>query len=157
MKNVFKVLLAMLLLGMVTPYQVRAEISKAAAENSSQQQKERLLRGLVTDKDGLPLPGVAVQVKGTTQGTTTNGDGEYYIMVKGVENPVLVFSFIGMETQEIPFEKGKHRINVVLEESQQVMEEVVVNGIFTRKAESFTGSAKTFKKDELKRMGNGNV
>ena len=157
MKNVFKVLLAMLLLGMVTPYQVRAEISKAAAENSSQQQKERLLRGLVTDKDGFPLPGVAVQVKGTTQGTTTNGDGEYYIMVKGVENPVLVFSFIGMETQEIPFEKGKHRINVVLEESQQVMEEVVVNGIFTRKAESFTGSAKTFKKDELKRMGNGNV
>ena len=94
MKNVFKVLLAMLLLGMVTPYQVRAEISKVAAENSSQQQKERLLRGLVTDKDGLPLPGVTVQVKGTTQGTTTNGDGEYYIMVKGVENPVLVFSFI---------------------------------------------------------------
>ena len=157
MKNVFKVLLAMLLLGMVTPYQVRAEISKAAAENSSQQQKERLLRGLVTDKDGLPLPGVAVQVKGTTQGTTTDGDGEYYIMVKGVENPVLVFSFIGMETQEKPFEKGKHRINVVLEESQQVMEEVVVNGIYTRKAESFTGSAKTFKKDELKRVGNGNI
>lgn len=157
MKNVFKVLLAMLLLGMVTPYQVRAEISKAAAENSSQQQKERLLRGLVTDKDGLPLPGVTVQVKGTTQGTTTNGDGEYYIMVKGVENPVLVFSFIGMETQEKPFEKGKHRINVVLEESQQVMEEVVVNGIYTRKAESFTGSAKTFKKDELKRVGNGNI
>ena len=106
MKNVFKVLLAMLLLGMVTPYQVRAEISKAAAENSSQQQKERLLRGLVTDKDGLPLPGVTVQVKGTTQGTTTDGEGEYYIMVKGVENPVLVFSFIGMETQEIPFEKA---------------------------------------------------
>ena len=157
MKNVFKVLLAMLLLGMVTPYQVRAEISKAAAENSSQQQKERLLRGLVTDKDGLPLPGVTVQVKGTTQGTTTDGEGEYYIMVKGVENPVLVFSFIGMETQEIPFEKGKHRINVVLQESQQIMEEVVVNGIFTRKAESFTGSAKTFKKDELKRVGNGNI
>ena len=78
-------------------------------------------------------------------------------MVKGVENPVLIFSFIGMETQEIPFEKGKHRINVVLQESQQIMEEVVVNGIFTRKAESFTGSAKTFKKDELKRVGNGNI
>ena len=157
MKNVFKVILAMLLLGIISPCQVKAEVSKVAAEKSSQQQKERLLRGSVTDKEGYPLPGVAVQVKGTTQGTTTNEDGEYYIMVKGVENPVLVFSFIGMETQEIPFEKGKHRINVVLQESQQVMEEVVVNGIFTRKAESFTGSAKTFKKDELKRMGNGNV
>lgn len=157
MKNVFKVILAMLLLGIISPCQVKAEVSKVAAEKSSQQQKERLLRGSVTDKEGYPLPGVAVQVKGTTQGTTTNEDGEYYIMVKDVENPVLVFSFIGMETQEIPFEKGKHRINVVLQESQQVMEEVVVNGIFTRKAESFTGSAKTFKKDELKRMGNGNV
>lgn len=124
---------------------------------SLQQQKELLLRGLVTDKEGLPLPGVTVQVKGTSQGTTTNADGEYYIMVKGVENPILVFSFIGMESQEIAYEKGKHRINVTLQESQQVMEEVVVNGIYTRKAESFTGSAKTFKKDDLKRVGNGNI
>ena len=123
----------------------------------AQQQKDRLLRGTVTDKEGLPLPGVAVQVKGTSQGVTTNADGEYYIMVKGVENPVLVFSFVGMETKEVPFEKGKHVIDVTLQESQQVLEEVVVNGIYTRKAESFTGSAKTFKKDDLKRVGNGNI
>lgn len=58
---------------------------------SSQQQKERLLRGTVTDKTGQPLPGVAVQVKGTDQGVITNAEGEYYIMVKGVETPVLVF------------------------------------------------------------------
>ena len=121
------------------------------------QQKELLVRGTVKDKDGIALPGVTVQVKGTTQGTTTDEDGEYYIMIKNVEKPILVFSFIGMETVEVPFEKGKHRINVTLSESQQVMDEVVVNGIFTRKAESFTGSAKTFKKDELKRVGNGNV
>ena len=94
----------------------------------SQQQKELLLRGLVTDKDGTSLPGVAVQVKGTSQGTTTNADGEYYIMVKGVEAPVLVFSFVGMETLEVPYQKGRHRINVTLQESQQVMEEVVVTG-----------------------------
>ena len=109
------------------------------------QQKELLLRGSVKDKEGFPLPGVAVQVKGTSQGTTTDADGEYYIMVKGVEKPVLVFSFIGMETQEVPFEKGKHRINVTLKESQQVMDEVVVTGIFNRNKESFTGSATTFK------------
>ena len=123
----------------------------------SQQQKELLLRGSVKDKDGLPLPGVAVQVKGTTQGTTTDADGEYYIMVKGVEKPILVFSFIGMETQEIPFEKGKHRIHVVMQESQQVMEEVVVTGIFNRNKESFTGSATTFKAGELKLVGNQNL
>ena len=121
------------------------------------QQKELLLRGSVKDKEGFPLPGVAVQVKGTSQGTTTDADGEYYIMVKGVEKPILVFSFIGMETQEVPFEKGKHRINVTLKESQQVMDEVVVTGIFNRNKESFTGSATTFKAGELKLVGNQNV
>ena len=139
---------------------LQAAISGKAVENSLEQgsqQKERLLRGTVTDKSGQALPGVAVQVKGTDQGAITNADGEYYIMVKGVENPVLVFSFIGMETQEVKFQKGKHRINVVLEESKQEMEEVVVTGIYTRKAESFTGSMATFKKEELKAVGNQNV
>lgn len=103
------------------------KVEKTYAQNSLQQ-KELLLRGLVTDKDGLPLPGVAVSIKGTTQGTTTDANGEYYIMVKNVEKPTLVFSFVGMETQEIPYERGKHRINVTMQESQQLIEEVVVTG-----------------------------
>ena len=122
-------------------------------ERNSQQQKELLLRGSVKDADGFPLPGVAVQVKGTSQGTTTDADGEYYIMVKGVEKPVLVFSFIGMETQEVPFEKGKHRINVTMKEAQQELEEVVVTGIVTKNKNSFTGSASTFTGDELRAVG----
>lgn len=124
---------------------------------NARKQNEVLLRGSVKDKDGLPLPGVAVQVKGTTQGVTTDMEGEYYIMAKGVEKPVLVFSFVGMETQEVAFEKGKHVINIKMQESQQLMEEVVVTGIFNRKAESFTGSATTFNDKELKRIGNNNV
>ena len=97
-------------------------------KQSSQQQREVLVRGVVTDKDGMPLSGATIQVKGTTQGATSDANGEYYIMIKGVENPVLVFSFIGMETQEIPYERGKHRMNVTLQESHQVIEEVVVTG-----------------------------
>ena len=122
-------------------------------ERNSQQQKELLLRGSVKDADGFPLPGVAVQVKGTSQGTTTDADGEYYIMVKGVEKPVLVFSFIGMATQEVPYEKGKHRINVTMKEAQQELEEVVVTGIVTKNKNSFTGSASTFTGDELRAVG----
>lgn len=116
---------------------------------SSQQQKERLLRGTVTDKTGQPLPGVAVQVKGTDQGVITNAEGEYYIMVKGVETPVLVFSFVGMETQEVAFQKGKHEINVKMQESQQQLEEVVVTGIFKKAKESYTGAVSTISKEEL--------
>jgi TonB-dependent SusC/RagA subfamily outer membrane receptor len=119
--------------------------------------KELLIRGSVKDADGFPLPGVTVQIKGTNQGTTTDADGEYYIMVKNVEKPILVFSFIGMETQEVKFQKGKHRIDVVLVESQQEMQEVVVNGIYTRNIESFTGSVATFKGDDLKLIGPQNV
>ena len=128
-----------------------------AMYEQSQQQKELLLRGVVTDKEGIPLPGVAVQVKGTTQGVTTNEEGEYFIMVKGVENPVLVFSFIGMETQEVPYKKGKHRINVKMLESQQEMDEVMVTGIYARKKESFTGSSQTYTSNELKMVGNQNL
>ena len=156
MKNVFKMTLVMLLFGILCPYQVKAEGNGNSVEKI-QQSTERLFRGVVTDQSGLPLPGVAIQVKGTKQGVTTDMNGEYYILVKGVENPVLVFSFVGMETQEVPYKKGQNRVNVTLKESQQLMEEVVVNGIYTRKAESFTGSAKTFKKDDLKRVGNGNI
>lgn len=156
MKNVFLMTLVMLLFGILCPYQVKAEGNGNSVEKI-QQSTERLFRGVVTDQSGFPLPGVAIQVKGTQQGVTTDMNGEYYILVKGVENPVLVFSFVGMETQEVPYKKGQNRVNVTLKESQQMMEEVVVNGIYTRKAESFTGSAKTFKKDELKRVGNGNV
>ena len=156
MKNVLLMTLVMLLFGILCPYQVKAEGNGDSVEKI-QQSTERLFRGVVTDQSGFPLPGVAIQVKGTQQGVTTDMNGEYYILVKGVENPVLVFSFVGMETQEVPYKKGQNRVNVTLKESQQMMEEVVVNGIYTRKAESFTGSAKTFKKDELKRVGNGNV
>ena len=156
MKNVFKMTLVMLLFGILCPYQVKAEGNGNSVEKI-QQSTERLFRGVVTDQSGLPLPGVAIQVKGTKQGVTTDMNGEYYILVKGVENPVLVFSFVGMETQEVPYKKGQNRVNVTLKESQQMMEEVVVNGIYTRKAESFTGSAKTFEKDDLKRVGNGNI
>ena len=120
-------------------------------------QKEILLRGSVKDMDGLPLPGVAVQVKGTTQGVSTDMDGEYYIMIKGVEKPVLVFSFVGMETQEVPFEKGKHRINVVLKEAQQMLDQVVVTGIFKKSKESYTGAVSVITEEELKMVGNKNL
>ena len=148
-----KLCLICLLLAGGSNLSLQANNSGNAVENTmsqgSQQQKDRLLRGKVTDKAGDPLPGVAIQVKGTSQGVTTNADGEYYIMVKGVETPVLVFTFVGMEPQEITFEKGKHVIDVVMQESQQRLDEVVVTGIFKKAKESYTGAVTTVTKDEI--------
>lgn len=148
-----KLCLICLLLAGGSNLSLQAKNSGNAVENTmsqgSQQQKDRLLRGKVTDKAGDPLPGVAIQVKGTSQGVTTNADGEYYIMVKGVETPVLVFTFVGMETQEVSFSKGKHVIDVVMQESQQRLDEVVVTGIFKKAKESYTGAVTTVTKDEI--------
>ncbi len=69
---------------------------------------------------------------------------------------ILVFSFVGMEPLEIAY-KGQSEINVALAPSVTEMAEVVVTGIFTRKADSYTGAVTTIKKEELQRVGNQNV
>lgn len=59
-----------------------------------------IVKGTVTDDSGDILPGVSIVIKGTTQGTITDFDGNFSLEVG--ENNVLVFSFIGFETQEVP-------------------------------------------------------
>ena len=84
-------------------------------------------------------------------------DGNYTITVaEGNEKPVLVFSFVGMNTQEITY-AGKDIINVTLQDEASEIYEVVVTGMFTRKEECLTGAATTFKQEELKRAGNQNL
>ncbi len=104
-------------------------------EKPSQAIKEQTVKGRVMDKDSIPLPGVTVLLKGTSLGVSTNMDGEYTLNFPEMESPVLVFSFVGMKTQEINV-KGKTTVDVVMEEEQTEMDEVVVTGIYTRKKES---------------------
>ena len=119
--------------------------------------EEQVIQGVVKDENGQPLPGVTVLLKGTTLGTATDAEGKWKLVLPGnVQNPVFVFSFVGMETQEIAY-TGQEAIDVTLLADAAEMDEVVVTGMFVRKAESFTGSAKTIMGDELERVGNGNV
>lgn len=97
-----------------------------------------LLSGKVTDDLGTPLPGVSVLIKGTTVGTQTDFDGNYQINAK--TGDILVFSYLGLVTQEITV--GNNRtINVSLEEDINALDEVIVVAYGTAKKESFTGSA----------------
>ena len=114
------------------------------------------LSGVVKDQKGETLPGVTVMIKGTTLGGTTDIDGKYALTVPLSKDMVLVFSFVGMEAQEVAY-KGQSKIDVTLAPSVTEMQEVVVTGIFTRKAESYTGAARTLKKEDLARVGNTNV
>ena len=118
--------------------------------------EEITYKGVVKDSKGEPLPGVAVVVKGTTLGTATDIDGSYKLKMVKNKATVLVFSMIGMKTKEVTV-GDKVEFNIVLEEEASELDEVVVTGIFERKAESFTGSTVSLKNEDLKRVGNANV
>lgn len=104
----------------------------------SQVGQQRTITGKVTDASGQPLPGVTVVVKGTIQGTVTDRDGNYSLSnVPG--DGILVFSFVGMKTQEIVV-AGKTSINVVMTEDVIGIEEVVAIGYGTQSEKTLTGS-----------------
>ncbi len=94
--------------------------------------------GKVTDSSGAPLPGVAVMVKGTTQGTVTDSEGNYSLSGISSEGQ-LVFSFVGMKTQEIAV-AGNPIVNVSLSEETIGVEEVVAIGYGTARKINLTGS-----------------
>ena len=91
-------------------------------------QQQLSVSGKVTDTSGAPLPGVTVVVKGTTNGTITGMDGDYNL-AKVQSDATLVFSFIGMKTQEILI-AGTTTINAVMAEDAIGIEEVVAIGLW---------------------------
>ena len=114
------------------------------------------LQGTVKDKEGNPLPGVSVFIKGTTIGVATDVDGKFKMQLPEMENMVLVFSFTGMKKQEVKYTK-QPVLNIVMEEDVAEMEEVVVNGYFTKNKDSFTGNAVVVSKDELAKVSSNNL
>ena len=100
--------------------------------------QQRTITGRVTDSDnGEPLPSVTVAIKGTTNGTITDTEGNYSIQVKSGD--VLVFSFIGFTTQEVVI-SDQSVINISLESEMIGMNEVVVIGYGEQRKGDLTGS-----------------
>ena len=113
----------------------------------------RQITGIVNDDDGLPLPGVNVIEKETANGTVTNANGQYTITVRNNSAVVLIFSFIGYQSQEIVI-GDLATINIKLNEDSQQIEEVVVVGYGVQKKESIVGAIAQASEQELKRTGN---
>ncbi len=111
--------------------------------------------GTVTDaNDGTPIPGVSVFVKGTTIGTVTMPDGKYSLAVPN-DAPALVFSFVGMTTQEVVY-TGQTTINAVMQSDAVDVGEVVVTGYGVTKKAAFTGAAATLGEDKIVDKSNAN-
>lgn len=130
---------------------------KQQTTESQTPEKKVIYRGVVIDDTDAPLPGVSVTLphsKGT--GVTTDVNGRFEISVsESVHN--LVFSYIGMKTQTVRVKGITKDITVRLESDAVNLKEAVVTGIYTRNAESFTGSMATYTNKELKQVGNLNV
>ena len=131
-------------------------VIKKAEKLIQQQPEERIITGKVMDKKtGAPLPGATIKIKGTTIGTASDIDGKFELTIAG-NVAALEVSFIGYENMEVAVGK-KEYVEVLMVASNAEMEEVVVTGIFTRKADSYTGAVTTIKKEDLQKVGNQNI
>ncbi|MGB5821979.1 MAG: TonB-dependent receptor [Saonia sp.] len=108
--------------------------------------KAQEVSGTVSDASG-PLPGASVVVKGTTNGTQTDFDGNYTLSDVG-SDATLVFSYIGFSTQEIAV-NGQTTINVVLQEDASELDEVVVVGYGTQTRRTAVGAVESVKSEEF--------
>jgi TonB-linked SusC/RagA family outer membrane protein len=116
---------------------------------------QKSITGTVTDDTGQTLPGVTVLIKGTTQGTVTNIDGKFTI-TNAPDDATLVFSFVGMETQEVSIGTNDV-INITLQTSSIGLEEVVAVGYGTKKKINLTGAISVAGSEEIEARPVANV
>jgi len=117
--------------------------------------QEKTISGTVSDENGLPLPGVNIIVKSTTNGTQTDFDGNYSISAS--TGDVLSYSFIGYVTQEITVETSNN-ISLGMEVDAGVLEEVVITALgIKRKKDEITSAYQEVKTEELVKANNPSV
>lgn len=123
------------------------------SESKTEQKKQ--ISGRVTDSGGGIIPGVSVVIKGTTTGTITNAEGSYTLQVPN-DAKVLLFSFVGMKTQEVFIPNGSI-INVIMEEETIGIEEVVAVGYGSMKKSDLTASVASVKASEVTKAPSGSI
>lgn len=116
--------------------------------SSSVQPQEENCRGIVKDSDGMPMVGVSVVVKETTNGVTTGQDGDF-ILLNVKKGAVLEVSFMGFVTREVRWNGDP--LEIILEEDKKMLEEVVVIGFGSQKKGDVTGAISAVSGDDISR------
>lgn len=122
---------------------------------SANAQEDFTVTGTVLDELDVPLPGASVVEKGTTNGTSTDFDGNYTLSVSG-PNAVLVIGYIGYAEQEIPV-NGKSVINTKMEPSASTLDEVVLVGYGAVKKKDLTGAISQVEAGDLAKQSTNSV
>ena len=112
-------------------------VIKSGSEEDMVYEVQSIVTGKVLGENNTPLSGVAVQVKGTTKGATTNAEGIFSINANS--DDVLVFSYVGYESTSIPV-AGRSEINVTMALTNKQLEQIVVIGYGTASKRDLTGS-----------------
>ena len=136
---------AILVASQKSAFATHPESGMTYAKNPADQKS---VQGKVSDSNGQPLPGVTVLVKGTTQGTVTNSDGEFTLSVPAGAQ-TLQFSFVGMKSQEVPIDE-RNSYNIVMEVETVGLDEVVAVGYGTMSREMITTSVSKMDEKVLK-------
>jgi len=129
--------------------------NKNELNNSNANAFQKSVSGKVTNNQGTGIPGVTVVVKGTSNGTVTGSNGQYNIQ-NVPEDAILVFSFIGLKTQEIAY-ANQSNINVTMEEETFGVDEVVVVGYGTMKKSDVVGSISSVSQEKLEESSSPNI
>lgn len=154
--------LQLLFAGQPLSYEISDRIiiikEKKAPTPSSQPlpaQRNAPVRGLVVNEKQEPLYGVSIQVKGASQGTTTDKQGRFAVSAPS-ENTVLVFSYLGFVPREVPVSE-KEEMTIVLKEQNNNMNEVVVVGYGTTLRKNLTTAIATVKTDNISKAAVSNM
>jgi hypothetical protein len=114
------------------------------------------IKGRVSDASGAPIPGATILEKGTSNGVISDSNGMYQLRIQKVQGAVLLFSFVGMEAQEIPV-NGKSILNVTMKEVTQAVDEVVIVGYGSQKKATVTGAITSVNAAELIKSPTGSL
>ncbi|MGM9698209.1 MAG: SusC/RagA family TonB-linked outer membrane protein [Prevotella sp.] len=156
----FETALQFLLNGKPLSYEIKGKFVDIKAGKPSKEKKNRDIAGIVRDEFGEPLPGATVTSTGASQSreisaVVTDMNGHFKLTVAGDARQLEV-SYVGFETKKVAL-TADNSYDISLQPDSKTIDEVVVTGVFTRKANTFTGAVTTIKGDDLKRVGNANV
>lgn len=118
--------------------------------------QQMVVRGIVTDSAGRPMPGVSVAIKGNKSNVYTKENGSFEIPVTAKET-ILTFSYVGMEAQEKKVKDPSIPLRVIMRAHSQKLDDVVITGYSNIRKESFTGNSIKVNQAELLKVGNRNV
>lgn len=144
------------LAGTSLEYRIEEEVIVISMRQGQATAVERRIGGQVTDLAKVPLPGVTVLIKGTSVGVVTDEKGYFEMTLPADKEITLVFSFVGMEQQEVKVTHQKE-LKIVMVEDVTHLEEVIITGYNNIKNSSFTGNAVTIKKEDLMKVSKTNV